>query len=150
MDFTVLVTKWNPGKEKVWETIGESKLIIYSWYRMILDLAESKSGTLATLSISYERPNSFWSILLSYVFADLYCIWCLRKMLNDASHSLQHKLSTSMQHTDQGTDLMGNKKQMAGYYYICRNNYVIKFTEDVDEGSAALVCGDIFLILNKT
>ena len=28
MDFTVIVTKWIPGFEKVWETVGESKLII--------------------------------------------------------------------------------------------------------------------------
>lgn len=30
MDFTVEVTKWISGKEKIWETIGEAKLIIYS------------------------------------------------------------------------------------------------------------------------
>jgi hypothetical protein len=97
MDFTVLVTEWDPGRAKVWETIGESKLVIYSWYRMTLDLEESQSGTLATLSISYKRPKGFWNKLLSYVFADIYCIWCLRKMLGDANHSLQQKLSTVMQ-----------------------------------------------------
>ena len=36
MDFTVEVTKWVEGVEKVWETKGESKMIIYSWYRMHL------------------------------------------------------------------------------------------------------------------
>jgi hypothetical protein len=36
MDFTVEVTKWVEGVEKVWETIGEARLIIYSWYRMDL------------------------------------------------------------------------------------------------------------------
>ena len=30
MDFTVEVTKWIKGIEKVWETIGEAKMIIYS------------------------------------------------------------------------------------------------------------------------
>jgi len=30
MDFTVTVTKWVAGIEKVWETIGEAKMIIYS------------------------------------------------------------------------------------------------------------------------
>jgi hypothetical protein len=93
MHFTVLVTKWNPGKEKVWETIGESKLVIYSWYRMALHLEESISGTFAILSISYKRPAGFWGKLLSYIFADIYCIWCLRKMLTDANHSLAQNLS---------------------------------------------------------
>ena len=36
MDFTVEVTKWIEGVEKIWETIGEAKMIIYSWYRMHL------------------------------------------------------------------------------------------------------------------
>jgi hypothetical protein len=31
MDFTVEVTKWLKGIEKTWETIGEAKMIIYSW-----------------------------------------------------------------------------------------------------------------------
>ena len=29
MDFTVVVTKWMDGEEKIWETIGKTKLIIY-------------------------------------------------------------------------------------------------------------------------
>lgn len=30
MDFTVEVTKWVEGEEKIWETIGKTKLIILS------------------------------------------------------------------------------------------------------------------------
>src|SRR5437762_3187293 len=36
MDFTVEVTKWTKGIEKTWETIGSTRLIIYSWFRMHL------------------------------------------------------------------------------------------------------------------
>src|SRR4030095_9689751 len=36
MDFTVAVTKWVRGMEKVWETIGNAWMIIYSWYQMRL------------------------------------------------------------------------------------------------------------------
>ena len=96
MDFTVLVTKWIPPVEKVWETVGESRLIIYSWYRMTLQQQAGPNGTTAILSISYKRPKGFWSNLLSILFADLYCIWCLRKMLTDAGKSLnQNKISIS-------------------------------------------------------
>ena len=31
MNFTVEVTNWIQGKEKTWETIGEARVIIYSW-----------------------------------------------------------------------------------------------------------------------
>jgi len=45
MDFTVEVTKWIEGTEKVWETIGPTKLIIYSWYRMNLMVRPIESGS---------------------------------------------------------------------------------------------------------
>lgn len=66
MDFTVLVTKWISGKEKIWETIGESKLIIYSWYRMSLKLEPVANQTKAVLSIAYKRPNGFFNKLCYY------------------------------------------------------------------------------------
>jgi hypothetical protein len=84
MDFTVIVTRWTPGKEKVWETIGTTKLLIYSWYKMHLVLEPQKTATNVTLSITYERPKTFWSRLISILFADIYCAWCLRQMLRDA------------------------------------------------------------------
>lgn len=88
MDFTVEVTKWIPGEEKIWETIGTPKLIIYSWYRMRLLIKPKAEGAQAELSISYERPKRFFNKLLSFVFADWYCRWCLKKMLNDAEKNL--------------------------------------------------------------
>lgn len=83
MDFTVEVTKWLPGEEKVWETIGSPELIIYSWYRMHLRLTKFLAGTSAELSISYEKPNGLLYRLLSFLFADWYCRWCLKHMLED-------------------------------------------------------------------
>jgi hypothetical protein len=84
MDFTILVTKWIKDEEKVWETIGNAKLIIYSWYRMSLSVCAMEDWTVAELSITYKRPSGFFSKILSFLFADLYCIWCLNKMLNAA------------------------------------------------------------------
>jgi hypothetical protein len=97
MDFTVSVTKWVPGKEKVWETVGDAKLVIYSWYKMSLQLEQTKKGTKATLSITYKRPKGFWNNILSFLLADLYCAWCLRKMLNDTGKTLNQKLSVRIQ-----------------------------------------------------
>ena len=83
MDFTVEVTKWIKPVEKSWETIGESKMIIYSWYRMNLLLTNQKERTLVELSITYKKPNGWFARIVSFLFADWYCRWCLRKMLND-------------------------------------------------------------------
>ena len=84
MDFTVEVTKWIEGKQKVWETIGPTKLIIYSWYRMNLIVRSIESGAEAELSISYEKPQGFINNVLSFLFANWYCRWCLKQMLGDA------------------------------------------------------------------
>jgi len=90
MDFTVEVTKWMPGEEKIWETIGEPELIIYSWYRMHLMLTETMGGTCARLSISYKKPKGIFHNLLSFLFADWYCKWCLKHMLEDANKLLMN------------------------------------------------------------
>jgi hypothetical protein len=88
MDFTVEVTKWIPGKEKTWETIGDPKLIIYSWYQMHLLLTKIPNGTIAQLSISYKKPEGVFYKILSFLFADWYCRWCLKHMLEDAKRIL--------------------------------------------------------------
>lgn len=89
MDFTVEVTKWIDGKEKVWETIGPTKLIIYSWYKMKLALSCESNETTAVLSISYERPHGLFNKIISFLFANIYCRWCLKQMLGDAKNVLK-------------------------------------------------------------
>lgn len=84
MDFTVEVTKWIKGIEKIWETIGESGMIIYSWYRMHLLVKPNPNGAEAELSIAYEKPKGWFARIISFLLADWYCNWCLKNMLNDA------------------------------------------------------------------
>jgi hypothetical protein len=96
MDFTVEVTKWVNGVEKVWETIGDTKLIIYSWYQMKLVVSETNGKTEAELSISYEKPEGFFNRILCFFLADWYCRWCLKQMLGDAKKTiLSHLKETS-------------------------------------------------------
>jgi hypothetical protein len=88
MDFTVEVTKWIEGIEKVWETIGEARIIIYSWYRMHLLVTKKDGTTEAELSITYKKPKGLFPKILSFLFADWYCNWCLKNMLEDAKKRL--------------------------------------------------------------
>jgi hypothetical protein len=88
MDFTVEVTKWINAVEKTWETIGDTKLIIYSWYRMKLQVNEVNGKTEAELSISYEKPKGLFNGILCFFLADWYCRWCLKKMLGDAKKAI--------------------------------------------------------------
>ena len=89
MDFTVVVTKWTEGVEKIWETIGESLMIIYSWYRMHLLLTKKDNTTSAELSITYEKPKGWFLKLIAFLFADLYCSWCLKNMLSDSKIKIE-------------------------------------------------------------
>jgi hypothetical protein len=89
LDFTVEVVTWERGKEKVWETIGATKLIIYSWFRMNLNVWPMTDGSMAKLSISYEKPKGIFNRLLCFLSGDWYCRWCLKNMLNDAKQSLE-------------------------------------------------------------
>ena len=88
MDFTVEVTKWIEGVEKTWETIGEAKMIIYSWYRMHLLVKPLTGGSEAELSITYEKPNGWFARIISFIFADWYCNWCLKNMLVDTKKKM--------------------------------------------------------------
>ena len=88
MDLTVEVTKWIEGVEKTWETIGEAKMIIYSWYRMHLLVKPLTGGSEAELSITYEKPNGWFARIISFFFADWYCNWCLKNMLVDTKKKM--------------------------------------------------------------
>ena len=104
MDFTVEVTKWINGKEKIWETIGDPKVIIYSWYRMHLKISEVDNKTKAELSISYEKPRGLFNKAICFLLGDWYCRWCLKHMLGDCKNTVESNTKekhVSLQHTEQ-------------------------------------------------
>ena len=68
MDFSETVTKWQPPKLNEWETVGEAKIIIMSWYRMWFEISPAENVTIAKLSISYLTPsNGFTKSFLSFL-----------------------------------------------------------------------------------
>ena len=93
MNFSETVTKWQSPKMKEWETVGESKIIIMSWYRMWFEITPAENGTLAKISISYLPPKEWYYKILSFFFANWYCNWCLNNMLNDTKKNLENKIS---------------------------------------------------------
>ena len=94
MDFSETVTKWQPPKLKEWETVGEAKIIIMSWYRMWFEITPAENRTNAKISISYLLPKQWYYKILSFFFANWYCNWCLNNMLNDTKKNLESKIST--------------------------------------------------------
>ena len=97
MDFSETVTKWQPPKLKEWETVGESKIIIMSWYRMWFEISAAENGAIAKISISYLPPKQWHHKILSFFFATWYCNWCLNNMLNYTKRNLENKTSEQVE-----------------------------------------------------
>ena len=93
MDFSEIVTKWQTPQLKEWETVGEAKMIIMSWYRMWFEITPAENGTITKISISYLPPKELFYKILSFFFANWYCNWCLNNMLNDTKKNLDNKTS---------------------------------------------------------
>jgi hypothetical protein len=105
LDFTVRVTRWEEHKEKVWETVGEARLLILSWYRMRLSLTPEGAGTKVRLGIEYAPPtNLFWKCV-AFVLAPLYASWCVTSMLRDSKYTLEALLREERR---QGEQLIPN------------------------------------------
>lgn len=114
MDFTVEVTKWVEGVEKVWETVGEAKMIIYSWYRMHLLVYPKGNTAQAELSITYKKPNGWFARIISYLFADWYCNWCLKNMLHDS----KRKIEADKKNILKSSDILRNSLRQTNWYVI--------------------------------
>lgn len=97
IDFSEKVTQWQPDKFKEWETFGEAKIIIMSWYRMWFEVTPVGNKTTAKLSISYLPPKQRFYKILSFFFAKWYCRWCLNNILNDASKEIKKKSEQTLE-----------------------------------------------------
>ena len=93
LDFTVKVPRWIEGKEKIWETIGQPKMIILHWYKMHLILTPKTNGTLAQLSIEYTLPVTLFFRLISFLLAPIYARWCVGNMLEDTQEYFEKSYS---------------------------------------------------------
>ncbi len=82
MDFTVEVSKWIAGKEKVWGIVGATQMIVIDWFEMYLILTSEIEGTKAKLGIAYTKPKNLWGFL----FGRWYSKWCVKSMLKDTKN----------------------------------------------------------------
>jgi hypothetical protein len=89
VDFTVEVSKWIDGKEKVWGTVGDAKMIVIDWFEMDLTMmCENDGKSKAKLGINYTKHRALWGFL----FGKWYSIWCVKSMLRDTKkHFENHK-----------------------------------------------------------
>lgn len=87
IDFTVEVSKWIDGKEKVWGTVGDAKMIVIDWFEMDLTmLSENDGRSKAKLGINYTKHRGLWGFL----FGKWYSKWCVKSMLRDTKKHFEN------------------------------------------------------------
>lgn len=80
-----VVTVHELPTRKEWETIGMPRLLVIGPYHMSFDLAPSGAGARLRVAIEYELPARGASLVLGWLFGDMYARWCTRRMVSDAT-----------------------------------------------------------------
>lgn len=74
-----LITEYRPPAQKVWETIGEPRLLVIGSYRMGFTVEPQPTGSLLTVFIDYDRPSGLWGVL-GRLAGPFYARWCSLNM----------------------------------------------------------------------
>ena len=78
------VTRRNPPREKVWETIGAPRLLVIGAYRMGFTIEPAGSGSRLVVFIDYRLPAGGMGFVLGRLLGPAYAAWCTRRMAGDA------------------------------------------------------------------
>lgn len=95
IDFCETVTQYKPGREKVWRTIDQPRLLIMDGYeiRVMVERVGAASSKL-TMSIDYKLPGSRFLRLLGHLLAPNYARLCLDSMLRGMAYELERNQSS--------------------------------------------------------
>lgn len=80
--FSETVTRYVPGREKVWRTIGQPRLLIIDSYEMrvlVEPIADQRSKL--TIAIDYTLPRPLFWRAIGGLLAGSYAKWCLDSMI---------------------------------------------------------------------
>jgi hypothetical protein len=85
LDEVVLMRE--PPLKKIWETVGDLRLLVIGSYRMGFYLTPDGTKAQLRVAIDYELPTKGIARLLGRLFGRPYAKWCTRQMVRDAQHS---------------------------------------------------------------
>ena len=83
-----VVTLHEPPHKKVWQTVGNPKLLVVSNYKMGVEINPQDGKSELKVFIEYELPSTRW---LGYLFGGVYAKWCVRQMIQ----SIQEHFNSS-------------------------------------------------------
>lgn len=80
-----VVTERDPPRSKVWETVGEPRLLVIGPYRMGFSVDEKGSGSRVTAFIEYDDPSGGWRWVGRWL-GPVYARWCTVIMASDMAN----------------------------------------------------------------
>ena len=69
------VTERDPPRRKVWETLGEPRLLVIGRYRMGFEIMTESDGSQLLVFIDYDEPPGPWR-LAGKLLGGVYARWC--------------------------------------------------------------------------
>ena len=75
-----VVTEREPPKRKVWETIGQPRLLVIGSYRMGFAIEPLNGRSRLTVFIDYDNPEPPWT-MLGKMLGSVYARWCTVNMI---------------------------------------------------------------------
>jgi hypothetical protein len=79
-----VVMERDPPHRKVWETVGQPRLLVIGHYRMGYDIAPQSGGSQFRVFIDYALPEATPARWFGRMFGGVYARWCTQRMVNDA------------------------------------------------------------------
>ena len=80
-----VITERQVPSRKVWETIGEPKLLIIAQYRMGFELTPKGDASMLRVFIDYSLPTTAPGSWLGRLLSGTYARWCTKQMADDAA-----------------------------------------------------------------
>lgn len=77
-----VVTEYEPPYRKVWETVGDVRLLVIGHYRWSNIIEPRGDRSLLRVSFEYDLPSS--NAWLGRLLGGMYAKWCVRQMINTA------------------------------------------------------------------
>jgi hypothetical protein len=84
VDLQEVVIERSEPSRKVWETIGEPRLLVIGAYRMGFDIKPDEGNSRLDGFLDYNLPRSGMTRLLAALLGDIYARWCVGAIIEDA------------------------------------------------------------------
>jgi hypothetical protein len=94
LDVTEAVTRREPSRLKVWETLGEPRLLVVGRYQMGFVIEPEADKSRLTVFIDYDLPLWPWR-WAGLLLGGFYARWCTRRMAEDAAATFKRSDATA-------------------------------------------------------